>query len=161
MNIINQFFNFFYASRGINSNFLKIESRLKFCDEKIPVEHREKSIELLNSAKHTTFIQVQYNTQNEEDKKDYGEECTIYISENNDIYLFKLYIENICLFGLIKNKQYLFLGCDYYHPFIKTSEFSYANSDGSGPEFNDIDSDKDILLVLEKYFVKFCNNKYH
>ncbi|BCS82558.1 hypothetical protein QLL95_gp0069 [Cotonvirus japonicus] len=72
------------------------------------------------------------------------------------------------MFGLVnlKSSRYVFCGCGGSHPFVATNDFTYDNSDGSGPiisnNFDKCEITSDLLLnLLSKYYKNFCGDSYH
>ena len=73
--------------------------------------------------------------------------------------------------------DYVVLGSVGDHPMIQATDFSYSNSDGSGPTLlitqdwfdsgnadgpvTDLESPKAILDVIAKYFTVFCDDGAH
>ena len=71
------------------------------------------------------------------------------------------------ILGLVNadTQKYVFLGCSGSHPFIATCDFTFGNSDGSGPTIKhdllrDQSSDR-ILNLIDKYFNEFVSDDYH
>lgn len=64
-----------------------------------------------------------------------------------------------------KTGNYIFIGTAAEHPYIITNKFTYGNSDGSGPQINDLIGDKftpqRLLAVMLLYFSEFTNNMHH
>jgi len=92
-----------------------------------------------------------------------------YLSNDNNILLFHIVFEReyeyLNMYGAISMtaKKYLFAGVQNSHPFLFTHNYSYGNSDGSGPDFPNCDEtdDIEILYRLKKYHGEFMQNKYH
>ena len=106
-----------------------------------------------------------------EDEIEYDIDSSIFLSTDKKYVVFYLMLgceedgdQNI--FGVInlKENKYLFVGNSGMHPFINTTEFSYGNSDGSGPEIK-IDTEKitvyEILVHMTRYYTLFTNDMYH
>jgi hypothetical protein len=72
----------------------------------------------------------------------------------------------ITMLGLIctETNEYVFLGCLCGHPYLATNEFTYDNSDGSGPSLIEEIKKYDVQILLKylkKYYKEFILDKYH
>lgn len=94
---------------------------------------------------------------------------TVYTQDNsNDVFIFEInivweyYCWSIDIIGLIDetNNKYFILGCNSAHPYLITNNFSYYNSDGSGPDVTTTD-EIELASNIKYYFKKFMQNKYH
>lgn len=65
-------------------------------------------------------------------------------------------------FVALDNDNYIIVGTANCHPFVITREFTYDNSDGSGPERVTKKYDvQNITKQFKKYYKEFCGNSYH
>jgi hypothetical protein len=71
------------------------------------------------------------------------------------------------IFGLINIENNNFVSCGNIgmHPYVAINNFTYENSDGSGPDISkkmiDITDPQLIISALTIYFEKISNNSYH
>ena len=83
------------------------------------------------------------------------------------LFVLMMHSSDMCMLGLICDElqTYVFLGCASSHPFIATYDFTYGNSDGSGPfikeEMNKKYDENSILKHLQKYYKEFISDNYH
>lgn len=144
-----------------------------FVDKKIPTKLRKNNQKILN------FI-TQYRDEFVEDKK-YLKYIKDQINKNNNVDTIKklcvyTHSDMKIIYTYIKNKyskneffiasdntNYLITGVIEGHPFIITNDFTYGNSDGSGPSYM-VEKKYDvsnIIAQLKKYYNEFCSNIYH
>ena len=159
------------------STFLKVPKVDEgFCDERVPSHFVEKYIPVLNSLEPKQFTfdhdrNLKVFTEYSRVETESSLTCACYKSEN---YAFECItvgdedrtVELICLYKInninnINNIDgYCVVGCDGAHPFIETPDFTYANSDGSGPDIGG-STLEERLDNFKKYFVDFTNDEWH
>ena len=88
----------------------------------------------------------------------------VFVSKSSEItYLNVCEFEYIVAENLV-NGRFVIVGCTNSHPNVVTNEFSYCNSDGSGPNilknYQEITLES-LLQRVDKYYRAFCDNRYH
>lgn len=158
---------------------------INFCDETVDEKYSSKYLELI-----TKFIKGYKNFVNVEKPKIYlgiknkkfcGEDqCSamnFQVFENSDAKLCCIIISrgddrgyaDFLSFGFFDfsndDNMHLFHGIEHGHPFIMTNDWSYGNSDGSGPDVKYPDFIKTKFLTKLKFakelYCDFVNDRHH
>lgn len=159
----------YYEALGGNGDLGKIikwKSKASFCDEIIPIKLRKQSRDLIIGAKHKLIWRKVKN------KYIKYAECNSRFYKSDNLRLFIVNANNsrkeniIDIVGLadIENGVFLLVGCDFSHPFIECNEFSYANSDGSGPDVftkGETITPEIIIDKISEYYEEFCDDHPH
>lgn len=94
----------------------------------------------------------------------------IFTNDANDCYIFRYESstssDNVCYGMILLSDKILhkIIGMCGSHPFIDSTYFHYANSDGSGPQNFDIKGEVDgnkILQKIDRYYNRFVKDNYH
>lgn len=152
-------------------NAIKHKTKLSFCD---------REIKKLDEKIKVYYENINNNLDNINFKQISSKQISYKRSSRNIEYCEKVYMyENMYLFGIEASGYYcgctllgyinthtddfLFV-CDVgSHPWIFSNKFTYANSDGSGPTFSSFkDFSVDVIInEIKKYYLEFCDNRYH
>ena len=136
-----------------------LQKQLEICkySEYYSEEDEEEEIELVKDVKDVKDDDDEDNDDDWRDDRGY-----VYEFENWELgYVCAYYLDTefIYLFDY-KNLDYVIVGCDSSHPFIYCNNFSYTNSDGSGPRLVNqrrILTPAYLLDKMQFHFRSFCN----
>lgn len=149
--------------------YMKRRQQNWFCDQPVKQNLYLAYEKFINEVSRLKFIKRDYiyllEAKGEKDSDKEFEEH--YFETKNGKYLLYAFILPFCdteLIGLMDmtTTKYVVLGCRFSHPFVHTNDFSYNNSDGSGPEIITKVTPKNLITCLQKYYEGFCGaNSFH
>lgn len=174
--------NIFWANLlGIEEDGFFVENNndtVDYCDDEIKEEHAKTIIEMANQSMRIDDTKWYCNNKLEkliindifsklDNNKEYHYNFKMFRNRDKNIYLFYLNHEEFTCYGIIKlgsNIYHKLVGMKNAHPFIDTSFFHYANSDGSGPNkfvINGKINSRKILKKMNLYYNRFLKDTYH
>lgn len=150
--------------------FKSVNRSNEYCDEKVDKKSCKtynKFLSMVSGQKfkkiNRQYLQKCIDKDSEYDVKSLRE---TYYKSDEGMFLYKFELEMcfdcICL-GVWnpETNQYVAIGARCGHPFIITDDFSYNNSDGSGPDITFKGSANSTIATIIKYFNQFSTNSYH